>query len=130
MRRGLKPVPLLEDSAAVWVLHSPDPEGFPLASALMQTRSLASAERIMRDVAVDELDYERRRARQRSSQPPAESTSVVVEASRHQGATFITTRRLLETGTTDLLGIETARIDGLGLWDLDELAANAVTTRR
>ncbi|MFI5622729.1 DUF1152 domain-containing protein [Nocardioides sp. NPDC051685] len=129
MRRGLEPVPLLDDSAAVWVLDSPDPASFPLASALMQTRSLVSAERIMRDVAVDELDYERRRATQRNSQPPAESTSVVVEASRHQGATFITTRRLLETGTTDLLSLETARVDGLGLWDLDELAASAVTTR-
>ncbi|MGY0387929.1 DUF1152 domain-containing protein [Nocardioides sp. WG-D5] len=130
MRRGLKPVPLLDDGAAVWVLDSPDPEHFPLASALMGTGTLADAERIMRDVAVDELDYERRRATQRHSRPATGSTSVVVEASRAQGATFITTRRLLETGSTDLISLETARVDGLGLWDLDVLAASPVTTHR
>lgn len=124
MRRGLAPVPLSDDSAAVWTLDRPTPENLPLAAALMHTHSLASAEQIMRSIAVDELDYERQRSSKRPSSTPNEPPSVVLDASRARGATLITTRRLLEGTNADLPNFEVARVNGLGLWDLAELAAS------
>lgn len=126
MRRGLDPVPMTDDSSTVWVLDAPRIENFPLAEALMQTRSLPSAERIMRNIAVDELDYERTRAAQRSARPPvAMSSFEIAQASIERGASFITTRRLLEATNADCPHFEAARVDGLGLWLLDALVTGA-----
>lgn len=130
MRRGLEPVPLVDESAAVWIVNDPSPEALPLAAALMRTRSLTSAEQIMRDVAVNELDYERRRSVERLSSPPIQTPSVVIDASRDRGATLITTRRLVEATHADLPNFENARVDGLGLWDLSELAESGRSGRR
>ncbi len=124
MRRGLDPVPVSEDSADVWVLDAPRLDDFPLAAALVETRSLASAELIMRRIAIDELDYERKRATQRDSVPPTESPSTMAKASLDRGASLITTRRLLEATHTDLPHFEGARVDGLGLWSLAAIVEN------
>ncbi|MBG6098325.1 DUF1152 domain-containing protein [Nocardioides luteus] len=122
MRRGLDPVPVTDDSASVWCVEAPAIEDFPLAAALIHTHSLQAAEEIMRNVAVDELDYERRRSTQRSLQR-SEPLSSHLEASRRRGASMITTRRLLEASNAELPNFEQARLSGLGLWDLGELAA-------
>lgn len=123
MRRGLDPVPLTDDSADVWVLDAPRIEDFPLAAALMQTRSLPGAEQIMRRIAVDELDYERKRAAQQGARSPAEPPSHMAKASLDRGASFITTRRLLEATHADLPHFEDARVSGLGLWSLAAIVA-------
>lgn len=123
MRRGLDPVPVIDDSADVWLLDTPRLDDFPLAAALAQTRSLASAELIMRNTAVDELDYERKRAARHHTRPPTESPSAMAKASLDRGASLITTRRLLEATHSDLPHFEDARVDGLGLWSLAAIVA-------
>ena len=125
MRRGLDPVPVTDDSASVWVLDPPRLEDFPLAAALTQTRSLLSAETIMRNIAVDELDYERTRAAPRYTRLPAKSPSDMAKASLDRGASLITTRRLMEATHADLPHFEDARVDGLGLWSLAAIVARA-----
>ncbi|MFE6507439.1 DUF1152 domain-containing protein [Nocardioides sp. NPDC057767] len=125
MRRGLDPVPVVDDSASVWVVDTLAIEDFPLAAALMQTHSLQGAEQIMRNVAVDELDYERRRAAGQAVRHPPMSLSAIARASLELGASFITTRRLLEATTADCPQFEAARVDGLGLWSLDAILAGA-----
>ncbi|TQL70079.1 hypothetical protein FB381_4005 [Nocardioides albertanoniae] len=125
MRRGLDPVPMTDDSSTVWLLDASRIEDFPLAAALAQTQSLPSAEHIMRKIAVDELDYERRRAAGKVAITSSTSPSAVVQASLDLGASFITTRRLLEATNADCPHFEDARVDGLGLWSLPAIAAGA-----
>ncbi|NYI75584.1 DUF1152 domain-containing protein [Nocardioides panzhihuensis] len=123
MRRGHAPVPVTEESAAVWLVEDLDPHDFPLARALRDTRSLGSAESIIRTIAVDELDYERRRARQRrEEQPPPLAAAELARAGLARGASHITTRRLLDATSGDVPSYESARFEGLGLWALDAMA--------
>lgn len=122
MRRGHTPVPVTEDSAAVWLLEDLEARDFPLAQALMDTHSLGGAESIMRSIAVDELDYERRRAKQREEQAPTIVAADLARAGLARGASHITTRRLLEATSGDVPSYEAARFEGLGLWALDALA--------
>ncbi|MFD7075994.1 DUF1152 domain-containing protein [Nocardioides sp. NPDC059952] len=123
MRRGQTPVPVSEASATVWRLDVVQTHDFPLAEALIETRSLGSAETIIRGITVDELDYERRRARERREIPPRTVTAAdIANASLARGASHITTRRLLEATSGDVPSYESARFDGLGLWALEALA--------
>ena len=123
MRRGQTPVPVSDASATVWRLDAVVTYDFPLAEALINTRSLGSAETIIRGITVDELDYERRRARERREIPSRTVTAAdIATASLARGASHITTRRLLEATSGDVPSYETARFDGLGLWALDALA--------
>lgn len=121
MRRGLDPVPMEASSADVWRVDSPLPHAFPIARALMPTISLADAEHVVRRVAVNELDYERARAGQRNARRPT-TLAAFAERSRSAGATYATTRRIIEATGTDPAGFPGARVDGLGLWALDRLA--------
>lgn len=125
MRRGLDPVPVTDDSSSVWIMDAPAIEEFPLAASLMQTHSLQAAEQIMRNIAVDELDYERRRAAGQSPLRPPMSLSAIARTSLELGASFITTRRLLEATTADCPQFEAARVDGLGLWSLRAIVNGA-----
>lgn len=124
MRRGQTPVPVTELSATVWFLDVVERHDFPLAEALIDTRSLGSAETIIRGMTtVDELDYERRRARERREIPSRTVTAAdIAKAGLARGASHITTRRLLEATSGDVPSYETARFEGLGLWALDALA--------
>lgn len=123
MRRGRIPVPVTEESAAVWSVEGLEPHDLPLAEALLDTRTLGSAETIIRGITVDELDDERRRARERREVPPRTVAAAdVANAGLARGASHITTRRLLETTSGDVPSYEAARFEGLGLWALDALA--------
>jgi len=121
MRRGLTPVPIDASSADVWTVEAPEPASFPIAQALIPTTSLTAAEEVARQVAVNEVDYERGRARANTAKPT--TLAAFANASREIGATYATTRRILDATHTDPSEQPTARVDGLGLWALDRLAA-------
>lgn len=125
MRRGLEPVPLTEQSADLWTAERLGPKTLPLAYALTETGSLDHAEGLMRQIAVNELDYERERAvtmRQRQA-PSFESLDRFAKGRIEAGATHVTTRRLREAAIGDPQRIPSARLPGLGLWSLDALVA-------
>lgn len=128
MRRGLTPVPMDASSAAVWSVDRPKPDAFPIAQALMPTISLAGAEDVVRRVAVNELNYERQRSDRRNSAPPT-ALATFAEASRAAGATHATTRRIVEATRSDPSDWPPVRVEGLGLWSLDRLAAQSADRR-
>lgn len=127
MRRGRTPVTMDASSADVWTAECPEPEAFPVARALMATTSLASAEDVVRRVAVNEMDYERKRAADRRSADQPTTLAAFADASRAVGATHATTRRILEATHTDPSRWPAARVDVLGLWALDHLASHSGT---
>jgi len=125
MRRGIAPVTMDASSAEVWTVLHPEPQAFPIARALLPTTSLAAAEDVVRRVAVNELDYERRQTDRRHAAQPT-TLAAFVDASREAGATHATTRRILEGAHADLSDLApAARVDSLGLWALDRLTATS-----
>lgn len=121
MRRGGSPTPITDRSCEVWTVPNPDLANFPLARALSDTVTLDEAEELMRHAAINELDYERRKATTphqfRTSQP----LGVIARDAVASGATHITSRRLAElTDSADMLAANQGR---LGLWPLEELVS-------
>lgn len=97
MRRGRLPVPITDRTPQLWNCPLPIWTSFPLANALRETDSLAAAERVMRAVALNEIDYERRVAAETPLQRPPMDLPSVISDMKAVGATHITNRRLSET---------------------------------
>ena len=123
MRRGREPVPVTEFTASVWVIRNPTVGSFPLALALLATENLSQAERVVRTLAVNEIDFEREIAEDRKAcRFPVGVTGLMAEM-KGVGATHITDRRLSEA-----LGRETRNAVGSrhgtgGLWSIADLAS-------
>lgn len=128
MRRGSQPTPLTAQGSEVWVLKTPQLVDFPLARGIATSGSLAQAVDVIGKLAVNEIEYERAKARQvadRSGGPGIRPLEQVVIEALEAGATHITTRRLLEhTGVRsredipDLPGFPGAMTRVGGLWRL------------
>src|SRR5207244_4456556 len=99
MRRGGTPTPITDHSTELWTLGDPSLRDFPLALALRETTTLDAAERVMRRLAVDELDFERAKASAAPGEPQRQTVLAVTAALEGlaAGATHITKRRLAET---------------------------------
>lgn len=124
MRRGRAPVPITPRTAEVWRISHPNWQRFPLARALQETDSLAAAERVMRAVAVNEIDFERRILSDRASQRPSATVSQLIADMQAVGATHVTNRRMSQTlGGQDLSATEASLGSrSVRLWSLNDLA--------
>lgn len=98
MRRGQRPTPLTEHGRDVLLVERPRLEDFPLAIALAPTASLPESLEVIERMAVNEIAYETDRAahlRARGRRAPV-PIQQIAETARKNGATHITTRRLVE----------------------------------
>lgn len=98
MRRGRAPTPLTERGSGIWVVAEPRLASFPLANSLVSTLDLQSAVEAMDRLSVNEIAYERTKAAQllSSTPSPGRSVSATIEDAIRNGASHITSRRLLE----------------------------------
>lgn len=128
MRRGSHPTPLTERTREVWLARNPALEDFPLALALAGTKSLRGAVDVIEGLSVNEIAYEQAKAVQLSSPERRRRRSVeeIVRRAVSNGASHITTRRLMEQANLDpTAATETLRkleVSGRrvgGLWELD-----------
>lgn len=122
MRRGRLPVPLTDRTPQIWSCPFPTWTSFPLANAVRGTDSLAEAERVLRAIAVNEIDFERRVIEETSLQrKPIDLRSLVADMEA-VGATHVTSRRLSETLIRSELEVATGRRQPAGgMWSLEEL---------
>lgn len=126
MRRGREPVPVSDRTPEVWVVPHPAFGLFPLAGRLQGTTSLSEAEDVTRACAVDEIDYERKVATEIPSRRRMLLPDVISEM-KAVGATYVTTRRLMESIGPQGLALvakETHRQEA-ALWPIERLAAAA-----
>lgn len=124
MRRGRLPVPITDRTPQLWKFPLPIWTLVPLANALRDTDSLAAAERVMRAVAISEIDFERRVAAEKPLQRPPMDLPSVISDMKAVGATHITSRRLSETLIRR--EFEEVAISGRqptnGMWSKEDLA--------
>lgn len=127
MRRGRAPVPITARTSRAWKISHPTSKLFPLASAIQATESLAAAERVMRAIAVNEIDYERRVVLGEAAQRPPGTVSQLISDMKTVGATHVTKRRMSETVGARSLSVAEARLgnESGSLWSLDDLARTA-----
>lgn len=103
MRRLRSPVPITNHSPEVWAVNEATIDSFPLARMLQGSTTLHDAEKIMRDFAVNEIDFERSVA-----QTPRRSRSVgdlrqLVSTMSAIGANLTTTRHLADSVGPEVL---------------------------
>lgn len=123
MRRGQTPVPITKHTPGVWKMEFPTFESFPLAGLLLDTTSLSTAEDIMRWAAVDEIDFERRVADDKTAQRGLKDFSGVISDIKAMGATHITSRRLAEAlSRTGQKAVESAAgRPSVAVWSVEDL---------
>lgn len=123
MRSGHDPVPITDRTSEAWCTSSPFWRAIPLAAALRETDSLAAAERVMRSVAVNEIDFERRMALEKTTRHRPGTVARLISEMQKVGATHVTRRRMSESIGTQAMRDAETRIDvGLArLWSLDDL---------
>lgn len=97
MRRGHVPVPITGRTSHLWRISHPTWKVFPLANALREKDSLLEAERVMRAIAVNEIDYERRVAVEGAVSRPSGAVSQLISDMQAVGATHVTKRRIYES---------------------------------
>lgn len=131
MRRGRTPVPISDHTNEVWLIRDALQEWFPLAQALQATSCLADAEGVMREVAVNEIDFERKVAEGPSRCQASSTLPRLMKELQSVGATHITHRRLAETlDPRHFVAVTSpSRHRAGGLWSIDDLA-EAVTRVR
>lgn len=133
MRRGRRPTPLTEHSCDVWMIEAPRLPDFPLADAVAGTHDLGEAVNAIERHAVNEIAYERAKAA--SSSSPAEMSRTarqVATAAINNGATHVTSRRLMEQMGVDhsdeqqlMRQLTTPASRVAGLWHLEALAESS-----
>lgn len=132
MRRGGRPIPLTAKGRETWLVESPALNDFPLAKALVSTKSLLEAINVIEGLTVNEIAYERAKAARGNAHrhsAPRLASDVASEAIAN-GATHITTRRLEEACgqcSIEAVGVRASpgeSVTGVaGLWPLSTLAS-------
>ncbi len=129
MRRGRSATPLTEHGRELWVCDSPRIQDFLLAHAVAGSASLDEAVIVVEELAVNEIAFERNKAARLSASPPRPlSLEEITTAGMRNGATHITTRRLLEQLNADPIATD-PKLEALdlseqrtgGLWELSQL---------
>ena len=121
MRREPAPVPLTDHTPEVWSVQARRAFLETISQNLSGTFSLIHAEEILRDVSVNEIDFERAVAKsspQSGANQPLKHVIATIEA---LGATHITARRLNEMIGDPRRTPRRAGLDTVGIWSLGEL---------
>jgi hypothetical protein len=117
MRRGRDPVPVTARTPTIWAVSSATFDSFPLAGALQGTTSLPEVEVVMREVAVDEIDFERQVSAEGQTARPGRDLEGLILDMEAVGATHITGRRLSEilarAASDNLVAVTSRELHGL-----------------
>lgn len=127
LRRGRDPVPLTERTPMVWVVPDATFDSFPLAAVLQETTGLPEVEGVIREVAVDEIDFEKEVSADKQGTRLGQDLASLILDMEAVGATHITGRRLSELlarAALDDLATVTGRAPG-GLWAISHLRMRA-----